>query len=98
MSEEKKVLGSVTQAGLNQARVYATVEDIKAFRVEVDALIEKAKKFNLNNTPENFCSKGMPDTQVYIHLIEAKMWLGKCLEAMGTSFPAELADKAPKIV
>jgi hypothetical protein len=32
--------------------------------------------------------------QVRIHLINAKMWAGKILEALGNPFPPELADKA----
>ncbi len=77
-----------------QTKVYTTKDEIKAFRVEVDALIQKAHALNVNYTNGKWCSKLEPDAEVYVHLIEAKMWLGKCLEAMGNEFPAELADKA----
>ncbi len=75
---------------------YATVEEIKAFRVEIDALIQKSTDLNVNYGAGMWHSKFRPDNEVHAHLIEAKMWLGKCLEAMGNPFPAELADKAPK--
>ena len=31
---------------------------------------------------------------VYTKLQEAKMWAGKCLEAIGSPFPEELRDEA----
>jgi hypothetical protein len=68
-----------------------SVEEIKAFRVEVDALIQKSEKIFIgyNNKLCQFAPE-----QVFLALIEAKMWLGKCLEAKGNPFPEELADKA----
>jgi hypothetical protein len=39
----------------------------------------------------------MAGYQAIVHLINAKMWLGKMLEGKGNSFPAELADKASGI-
>lgn len=86
----------MTGATLGSARRYATVEEIKAFRVEVDALIQKSAELNVNYGVGMWQSKYQPDQELHVHLIEAKMALGKCLEAMGNPFPAELADKAPK--
>lgn len=83
-----------------QGPKYTTVEEIKAFRVEVDALIQKAATLEL---PYNLKLgdragaklRDMCTYEVFSALTEAKMWLGKCLEAIGNPFPAELADKAP---
>lgn len=71
-----------------------TVEEIKAFRVEVDALIQKSEKIVLPYGKAPYILKNTAERKVFEHLTEAKMWLGKCLEAMGTEFPKELADKA----
>jgi hypothetical protein len=68
------------------------VADIKQFRVDTDALIQRSE--NYLNAPEKM--KGAREMAlVRTKLQEAKMWLGKVLEAAGTPFPAELADKAP---
>ncbi len=72
----------------------STVEEIKAFRVDVDALIQRASILSIDTTNGSTMLGGVSTHNVYIHLIEAKMWLGKCLEAMGNPFPAELADKS----
>lgn len=77
---------------------YATTEEIKAFRVEVDVLIQKAMKIVLDchtNSDGNYTIGNIARNELNVHLIESKMWLGKCLEAMGNPFPKELADKAP---
>ena len=75
-----------------------TVEQIKAKRVEIDALIQFVSKEQelgeegLHNVDEALYS--MAGYQTLVHLTNAKMWLGKMLEGRGTPFPAELADKA----
>jgi len=79
---------------------YKTVEEIKALRVRVDALVQE-----MNNDGES--SEGPKDSdgdhlyglaryQATVSLMEAKMWLGKMLEGLGNPFPPELADKAKK--
>lgn len=78
---------------------YFTVEQIKAKRVEVDALVQFISKEqvlgekDIHNADDNLYS--IAAYQALVHLMDAKMWLGKMLEGRGTPFPAELADKAP---
>ena len=79
-------------SGQTMSPNYSSVEDIKAFRVEIDALIQKARSTSIKLN--DYKLGHMAHELVEIHLIEAKMWLGKCLEAMGNPFPPELADKA----
>jgi|ERR1700691_271220 len=75
------------------------VEPIKDFRKQVDALVQRVS--NQANTqsgrgdllPNDYKAREVA-RQVEIHLIEAKMWAGKMLEALGNPFPRELADKA----
>lgn len=78
-----------------------TVEQIKEKRVEIDALIqfvENEQKLGVEGIHnENERLYDMSGYQVLVHLTNAKMWLGKMLEARGNPFPADLADKAPKI-
>jgi len=72
---------------------------IKDFRKAVDALIHK---FPLKASDQTGSLKSHiynPEyqaayEQARTHLIEAKMWGGKLLEALGNPFPPELADKA----
>lgn len=71
----------------------ATIKEIKAFRIRVDVNINDARSMMIDRSKDSRLAE-LAESKVYEHLIEAKMWLGKCLEAMGTSFPAELADKA----
>lgn len=87
-------LGSVGAAIGAQTQSLMTVEEIKAFRVEVDALIEKSLKIVLPYGNGVYLLKKLCEEKVFEHLTEAKMWLGKCLEASGNPFPAELADKS----
>ncbi len=77
-----------------------TVEDIKALRVQADALLVSIKEaVNTKMTPRlqasgDYSLYELAVTQASIHTIEAKMWLGKMLEGIGNPFPAELADKS----
>lgn len=66
-------------------------------RVSIDALIQIARKDGVTDAPSNLDADLYlrSDGLVITNLIEAKMWAGKMLEALGTPFPAELADKAP---
>lgn len=71
---------------------------IKAFRQQIDALIQQVPHRKLDSEL-GFRGYGAPLTdegheQVHIHLTNAKMWAGKMLEGLGNPFPAELADKA----
>lgn len=73
------------------------VDEIKAMRVQIDAAIQVTRTSGKLEAPAGmdaelyFSAEG----QVILRLIEAKMWCGKMLEALGNPFPAELADKAP---
>ena len=73
---------------------------IKAFRVEVDALIQKFPHLQYQATPESISigiflpAVNEAEAQVRISLTNAKMWAGKMLEGLGSPFPPELADKA----
>jgi hypothetical protein len=75
-----------------------TVEQIKAKRVEIDALIQfiqneqEVGEERIHNADDRLYD--LAAYQALVHLINAKMWLGKMLEGRGTLFPAELADKA----
>ena len=75
------------------------VEPIKDFRKQVDALIQRVSRnrgipgSRGDLVPNDYNASDVA-RQVEIHLIEAKMWAGKMLEALGNSFPKELADKA----
>ncbi len=97
---EGKILRKNKKVNMTPVKHF-TVEEIKAKRVEIDALIqfvEKEQEFGTegiaNANPELY---SMASYQVYVHLIESKMWLGKMLEGRGNPFPKELADKAAPI-
>jgi hypothetical protein len=72
---------------------------IKQFRKNIDALIQDCTRATLQQPPKESSILGVyghfETEQVRTKLIEAKMWAGKILEALGNPFPAELADKAP---
>ena len=64
-----------------------TQEEIHTFRKEIDALIQKAESAQM-------LLMGREMALVHTKLQEAKMWVGKCLEAMGSELPKEFRDKA----
>ncbi len=70
------------------------VDYIKAKRVAIDGLLQEMK---VSKSLEAFKDCGREMSISFTKLEEAKMWLGKCLEALGTPYPAELADKAPQV-
>ena len=59
------------------------------FRKEIDADIKTAEAC-LETKPVFAREMALVRTK----LQEAKMWTGKCLEVLGTPFPAELRDEA----
>lgn len=67
-----------------------TKENIKALRVEIDAVTQKVREM-ANRRP---LKGGAELTLSFRSLQMAKMWLGKVLEEMGSELPAEFADKA----
>ena len=62
-------------------------DELRSFRKEIDALIQKAKK-----AQDPRCGREM--ALAHTKLQEAKMWVGKCLEAIGSPFPENLRDEA----
>lgn len=63
-----------------------TPGEIHQFRREIDALIQKAEASSNNVI-------GREMALIRTKLQEAKMWAGKCLEAMGQDLPKEFQDK-----
>ena len=74
--------------GNAEERFEVNVEDIHAWRKQIDAHI-KAAEYMLSFKPE----KGAREIAlVRTKLQEAKMWAGKVLEEIGDPLPAEFAD------
>jgi|GEM_PF-2771534 len=72
---------------------------VKDFRREIDGLIQVSRPKALQESTPNtgaLCGHHAyyEREQVRTKLIEAKMWAGKILEALGSPFPKELADRA----
>lgn len=76
---------------------------VKGLRVETDALIQKVGFLADYPTEQREKTETSPAGEVtcareaeiaLVKLQEAKMWLGKCLESIGTHLPAQYADKA----
>lgn len=63
-------------------------EQVKAFRVQADALMHEVKRLATRFGASRAYSL------MFTHAELAKMYGGKRLEEMGTEFPAELADKS----
>jgi hypothetical protein len=65
--------------------------EIHAYRKDIDALIQRGQ------TLQEVIGRnkgGREISLVVTKLQEGKMWAGKILEALGSPFPPELADKA----
>lgn len=81
-----------------EASMASYVVEVKQFRKEIDANIQKAEEM-LSSYPVELqhisCAREL--SLVRTKLQEAKMWAGKILEVLGNPFPAELADKADKV-
>lgn len=62
-------------------------------RKKIDAVIQYVGMVKNDNRPEY--AKGKRETAlVYTKLQEAKMWMGKVLEELGSELPKEFQDKA----
>lgn len=70
------------------ARLKTEVEQVKAFRVQADALMVEAKRL------EDDFGRSRAYSLMFTHAELSKMYGGKRLEEIGTEFPAELADKS----
>lgn len=73
---------------------YFSVDEIKALRVEVDALVQKIETGGMHDAQVTTDLYDLASYQARVSLISAKMWLGKMLEGLNNPFPPELADKA----
>lgn len=65
-------------------------EDLHEWRKQIDAHIECAKRM-LADRPEK---GGREIALAHTKLQEAKMWVGKALEELGSELPAEFRDKS----
>lgn len=81
----------MTEANTTTGPAPVTFQEIHDFRKEIDAVIQKSQ--TLQKTIERNPG-GREISLVVTKLQEAKMWAGKILEAIGSPFPKELADKA----
>ncbi len=62
------------------------------FRQQIDACIKKSEEILKAEQPALDCGRRMQI--VNNKLSEAKMWVGKCLEAFGSKLPQEFRDEA----
>lgn len=77
-------------------------EALHEFRKQIDACIKKAGYFKgghpqaeVDPTQSVVMGKaGREMSLVYTKLQEAKMWVGKCLEMLGSELPVEYRDEA----
>jgi hypothetical protein len=90
--------GSISAPNSKDQERERLVPLIKQFRKDVDALIQRATRPEPQQETVSGNIRGayghFETEQVRTKLIEAKMWAGKILEALGNPFPVELADKA----
>ena len=76
---------------------YKSIDELKALRVQVDAAIQEAEKYGEHEIEcKNPTLYGMAHYQAEIKLREAKMWIGKMMEGLGSELPQEFRDQAPK--
>lgn len=64
-------------------------EDLHEFRKQIDANIQTAGDLK-RISPSSEASRAL--AIAYTKLQEAKMWIGKCLEAIDAPFPEKLRD------
>jgi hypothetical protein len=76
-------MGELTPLGMNN-------EDLHEYRKQIDSLIQAAGRMK-DTRPEK---GGREIAIVYTKLQEAKMWVGKVLEELGSELPAEFRDKS----
>jgi len=83
-----------TGTGRDTTKLEASLHNV---RKNIDKNIQEVGKYKLDpnsETPDerNRCQREI--ALAYTKLQEAKMWVGKCLEAIGSPFPEELRDEA----
>ena len=67
-------------------------ENMHEIRKQIDENILRAENILKAEQPAMGCSRCM--ALAHTKLQEAKMWVGKCLEAFGSKLPDEFRDKA----
>lgn len=91
---DKNEVGEVSEVDA-KASAEAFMLEVKQFRKEIDANIQKAEEMLAGYPAElRHISCAREIALVRTKLQEAKMWAGKILEVIGSPFPPELADKA----
>lgn len=73
--------------------------ELHDFRKEIDANIKKAISWKHSDEKVSTIEEEKMQREISLvitKLQEAKMWAGKILEAIGSPFPEELRDEAPK--
>ncbi len=76
---------------------YFSIEELKALRVQIDACqqaIHHSKATHDDIEPKIWDLHVNAWTQAEIKLLEAKMWVGKMMEGLGSELPPEFRDKA----
>lgn len=84
-------MSATVQTHLDASKIASSDKfQIHEFRKSIDALIQWS--LELKNTKGKLYGREM--SLVHTKLQEAKMWAGKCLEALGSALPPEYQDKA----
>lgn len=69
------------------------IENAHRLRLEIDNCIKNVGLFKTDKREGyNLCTREA--SLAYTRLQEAKMWMGKCLEQLGSELPEEFRDKA----
>ena len=72
-------------------------KDLHQLRKEIDVNIRMAGEYKLERGQDGTKEEVALQREIalaYTKLQEAKMWVGKCLEAIGSELPKEFQDKA----
>ena len=84
-------MAMMSKENLEQSKQADNPQDmLHSMRKSIDAIIQWSDELRQNRES----SYGREMSLVHTKLQEAKMWAGKCLEAIGSTFPEELRDEA----
>lgn len=75
---------------------YFSIEELKALRVQIDACQQAIAQDKETHEvePKNYELYSRAHYQATTKLLEAKMWVGKMMEGLGSELPPEFRDKA----
>lgn len=76
---------------------YFSQDELHALRKQIDGCqqaIDASKQTHDEVNPKDWDLYMTAFTQAEVKLIEAKMWVGKMLEGLGSELPAQFRDKA----